>query len=175
MHTATGGVYWPCDPRAEEVRIEDIAHHLGMICRYTGACRRFYSVAEHSLLVSYRVPERFALVGLLHDATEAYISDLNRPTKHGPGMEGYRRIEALNWLAIAEAFDLPVKIPDEVEVVDHEMLFHEEAALMPPCPSGMDFGMGLPKPAVLCPEIIAGLSPETARVHFLTRFEELTK
>lgn len=173
MHTSTGRVYWPCDPRAEEVCIEDIAHHLSMICRYTGACSRFYSVAEHSVIVSRMVPQEDALVGLLHDATEAYISDVNRPVKRGPGMEGYRKIEALNWRAIADHFCLPVEIPHAVERADGDALYHEQAALMPPTPPGMDWGMGLPKPAVVRPELIQGWPPEVAEQVFLARFREL--
>lgn len=51
MQTYSGRQYCPLDPRAEEVDDEDIAHHLGMICRYCGACRRFYSVAEQQARV----------------------------------------------------------------------------------------------------------------------------
>ncbi len=54
MQTATGRQFWPMDPRPHEVFIEDIAHALSMICRFGGHCRRFYSVAEHSVLISSR-------------------------------------------------------------------------------------------------------------------------
>ena len=52
MQTATGGVFWPVDPRPEDVEIEDIAHALSLICRYCGHVREFYSVAQHSVLVA---------------------------------------------------------------------------------------------------------------------------
>jgi 5'-nucleotidase len=175
MQTYLGGAYWPCDPRPEEVHIVDIAHHLSMLCRYTGACKGFYSVAEHSILVSYRVPQEHALTGLLHDATEAYVADVNRPVKHGPGMKGYRAIEMLNWLAIAEKFGLPKKMPAAVERVDNEMLFHEQAALMQPAPEGMDWGMGLPQPAEVRPDLISCLPWWLAKQVFLRRYIELAR
>ena len=174
MQTYSGGLYWPSDPRPEDVRIEDIAHHLAMLCRYTGAVRRFYSIAEHSVLVSLMVPPQHALSGLLHDATEAYLNDINRPVKRSPGMEGYRVIEARNWRVIAKAFGLPVIHPAEVEKADAEALFHEQAALMPSEPPGLDFGMGLPRPAVVRPDLIKGWSWEEAKDVFLTRYQEIT-
>src|SRR5262245_14828098 len=59
-------------PSESAFTIEDIAHGLSNICRYSGQCKRFYSVAEHSLLVS-EVAEGFEFAALLHDAAEAFI------------------------------------------------------------------------------------------------------
>ena len=52
MQTHSGLRFYPLDPRPEDIRIEDIAHALPMICRFNGHCSRFYSVAEHSLNVA---------------------------------------------------------------------------------------------------------------------------
>ncbi|AVO51243.1 phosphohydrolase [Ectopseudomonas mendocina] len=74
------------NPRAENVLTTDIAHALSLVCRFNGHCAWHYSVAQHSLLVAYIIekeggtPEE-QLAGLLHDAAEAYISDLTRPLK----------------------------------------------------------------------------------------------
>ena len=60
------------NPTPESLDIFDIAHALSFICRFTGHCSRFYSVAEHSVRVSRWAEERFgkeyAREGLLHDS-----------------------------------------------------------------------------------------------------------
>lgn len=167
MQTVSGNAYWPGDPRADEVRIEDIAHALSMLCRYGGHCSRFYSVAEHSVLVSQVVPARFALVGLLHDATEAYVVDVPRPLKHM--LVGYEPIEKLNWLAIAARFDLPTTLPPCVKVADNAVLLAEKAVLMRPAPAAWQI------PGEPADVPIVGYAPERARRLFLDRFHSLCK
>lgn len=183
MLTASGRQYWPADPRPEEIFIEDVAAHLAKLCRFTGACRDFYSVAEHSVHVARLVQKRFCgkhwivKCALIHDGTEAYLNDMNRPTKRGPNMGGYRTLEDLNWAAFAKRFDLPLMMPDEVHQADHEMLFHEAAALMPPMPDHIReaWGMGLERPKVLQPEMIQCWSWRQARQEFLNLYEEQTR
>ena len=74
------------------VAIEDIAHALARICRWTGHVESFYSVGEHSLHVCEQVlaataelddaeRARCGLWALLHDASEAYIGDVSTPLK----------------------------------------------------------------------------------------------
>lgn len=102
MHS--GIAFWPMDPRADEVRLEDIAHSLSLLCRFGGHCSRFYSVAEHSVHVARLCSPEVALWGLLHDASEAYVVDLPRPIKRQ--LPEYAEIEGLVQFAIAEHFGL---------------------------------------------------------------------
>ena len=52
VETYTGLKFHLADPKKNEIIIEDIAHALSLLCRYTGHCNQFYSVAQHSVYVS---------------------------------------------------------------------------------------------------------------------------
>lgn len=70
--------------------ISEIAHALAQINRFTGHCKRPYSVAEHSVLVSTIAAGEGAsldaqLAALLHDAHEAYTGDVSSPAKWAIG------------------------------------------------------------------------------------------
>lgn len=134
IQTYSGRQAYPMDLRPSEVHIEDIAHSLSLQCRYTGHCRRFYSVAEHSVLMARHFiangMREYALPALLHDATEAYLTDVPRPVK--PFMIGYREAEARAWAAIAERFGLAVELSAHVHDADARILVDERAQNMAP-------------------------------------------
>src|SRR5437868_2917508 len=119
MQTSSGVAYYPLDPLPGDINIEDIAHALSNLCRFGGHCRRFYSVAEHSILVSRVVPRQHALQGLLHDATEAYMVDVPRPLK--VELDNYARIEDLNWRCIAAVFGVPYEMHESVKRADNDV------------------------------------------------------
>lgn len=171
MQTWSGRLYWPLDPRPEDIRIEDIAHSLAMQCRYGGHCRSYYSVAEHSVLVSRIVPTELALIGLLHDATEAYLSDVIRPLKRH--LTNYKEIEEFNWRAIAERFDLPTMMPEAIHRADAALLHTEMLTLMKPLPdqTRAEWLMGdIQPPADVKIECWGW---KQARMEFMCRYEEL--
>jgi hypothetical protein len=69
-----------------DITVERIAHSLSKLCRYSGRCDYFYSVAEHSVILAKKVWEdtgdkEQSLSALLHDGTEAYLCDVPRPIK----------------------------------------------------------------------------------------------
>lgn len=101
----SGRPFWPIDPRADEIDIEDIAFSLSHLCRFGGHCKRFYSVAEHSVYVSRLVSPEAALWGLLHDASEAYVGDMPRPLKRM--LPEFVMMEGKVQQAVAERFSLP--------------------------------------------------------------------
>ena len=165
IQTFSGRCFWPLDPRADEIEMVDIAHALSMKCRYGGHCMRFYSVAEHSVLVSQHVPPEFALWGLLHDAGEAYLADIPRPVK--PFIPNWKAIEARVMAAVCERFGLDPTEPTEVKAVGLAITADERAALLGPC----DRRWGeLPPPIGA---LIAGLPPYQARQAFIRRFHQL--
>ncbi len=111
LTTFTGKQFYPHLPDSpmNEICIRDIAHALSLICRYGGHCKRFYSVAEHSVHLarfllkdanrSWRERSQprhtileWAMWALLHDASEAYAGDIVRPAK--VGLPDYARMES---------------------------------------------------------------------------------
>lgn len=168
MQTFTGRKYWPMSPRPHEVYIEDIAHSLGLQCRYAGHCIKFYSVAEHSVLIARHLAAKHApevaLAGLLHDAPEAYCVDIPRPLK--PYLTNYRVIEQDNWLAIAARFGLSKELPREVHDADNRIIADELVNLreMPwhARYAGKELGVKL-----------RYWSPEEAELEFLATFDAL--
>lgn len=118
IRTYTGGKFWPLDPRANEIRIDDIAAALGKLCRYGGQCIRFYSVAEHSVLVAEQAPDWCKLTALLHDAPEGLgLVDIPRPVKGS--LSQYRTAEQAVAYQVARRFDLMWPLPDVVKTIDN--------------------------------------------------------
>ena len=133
IQTFTGKRFYPLDPREEDIDIRDIAHALSMQCRYAGHCLRFYSVAEHSVLLSrFLRPEGRMLArwALLHDASEAYILDVPRPLK--PFLTNYRGIEATIMDMVAKRFGLYSAMPSELKRADDRILADEVAQNLVP-------------------------------------------
>lgn len=170
MQTFSGRAFWPIDPRAEEVFIEDIAHALSLQCRFGGHCRIFYSVAEHSVRVSQVVPHAMRLAALLHDAAEAYLVDLPRPIKRSSSLgEHYTELEARVQGAVFERFGLELPLPDEVHDADNVLLMTEARDLMAAPPMAWKESRYRP-----LDEPIVPLGPSDAEAAFLRAFAELT-
>lgn len=161
---------YPLDPRPEEIFIEDIAASLSKLCRYIGHSRAFYSVAQHSYLVSHLVPREHAMWGLLHDASEAYTGDISKPVKNAfesvaPGV--FADLEEKIERAIATKFDLQWPMPSEVKTADIIALATEKRDLLHP--SELDWGP-LPEPDATP---IWALDHSTAQLQFMWRYHEI--
>jgi hypothetical protein len=168
--TYTGQKFNAARPDPAAINIFDIAHALGNIGRFMGHTREFYSVAQHSVLVSKQCAPEDALWGLLHDATEAYVGDMPKPLKVQAIMDGYCAAEDRVTEAIQVAFNLPAlppgkHMPDSVKVADVRALFTEKRDLLLPLDWGFNVG---PYKDVIVPE-----PPYVASTRFLDRFIEL--
>lgn len=128
MQTFSGLRFYPADPRPQDICIEDIAHHLSLMNRFTGATRYAYSVAQHAINCAIMADGEHALEALLHDATEAYIADINSPAKSY--LPDYKVMEARLYRVVANKFGFPVQTTDYVKVIDTRMLVTEAAHLM---------------------------------------------
>lgn len=159
------------DPQPEQIRIDDIAHALSHICRWGGHGRTFYSVAEHSIILSYHVSD--PLWGLLHDATEAYVGDMVRPLKRV--MPWFEQIEARWDAAIRQAFRLGDP-PDDLAPRDLALAVTEAEWLYGPAEAeyfAARWGTG---PLGTRRFSHTGVSDPAAMRHsFLLRYEELSR
>jgi hypothetical protein len=122
----------PFNPDPQDIKIDDIAHSLSMQCRWNGNCKRFFSVAQHSVLVSI-LAEQYcpgaAAWGLMHDATEAFCGDMSRPKKRMFPLfeQGEDHAAAI----IRKRFDIwfDDEIAEAVNRADYDMAFYEAEAL----------------------------------------------
>lgn len=119
------------NPKPNQFDVEDIAYALSNTCRFNGHCSGFLSVAEHSVLVSRRVPDNLRLAALLHDATEAYLGDIPSPIKQF--LPDYKALEQVFEKAIDERFELALSDADRalVKEADIDALFTEAHFLIP--------------------------------------------
>jgi len=135
----SGDILDPFNPDPDMLSIPVIAHHLAMQCRFNGACRRFYSVAEHSIYGAwvahsmYDDDDAIVRAMLLHDAHEAFLGDVVSPLKTpdilGSDAPIWHAVDAID-LAIQERYD--VSFDDErIKLIDNHMLGVEWRELMP--------------------------------------------
>lgn len=148
----------------------DITWHLAHLCRFTGATHRFYSVAEHSVLVCQHVmqltndPDTHR-AALLHDGTEAYLGDVSRPLKKL--LPTYMGIEHAFEEIITRRFALKWHDREKIKTVDLRMLATEQHQLLSDPPFPWD------SPLPPYPEVIQGLAPDDARALFAHWYEVL--
>lgn len=121
----TGERFWPLEPDLTKIHAVDIAHALSNICRYAGHVSKFYSVAEHSVRVYRLTSKQNKPKAILHDASEAYTSDLVAPLKHLPEFKKFREIEARLEEAIWLRFGLSPFLPEEVDIIDKQLRLNE--------------------------------------------------
>lgn len=170
MQTVSGRQIRVFDPQhpSNDFAIEDIAHHLSLVCRFTGAVRVHYSVAQHSVLVSQLVPAEHALEGLLHDATEAYLNDMASPVK--AGLPDYKAAEDAMEQALAARFGIPWPKTDAVRRADGIAVATEARDLM----NNVSTLWRLPEKP-LRGVLIEPWSPDRAEREFMDRFREVSR
>lgn len=173
--TYSGKLFDVLKPDPSLIDLSDVAAALSKLCRFGGHCREFYSVAQHSILVSELIQQErpgdrtLAAWALLHDASEAYMVDIPRPVKHQ--LQECVRLEDAIQQAIAERFFLPWPMPDEVHQADTNMLALELREYMPA-------NSEVHSQLVAEWELIGGipsipLDPRAAKIAFLARAQLL--
>lgn len=135
METASGNEINILDPMPSAISIRDIAHALSNQCRFNGHVRHFYSVAEHSVLVSHLLEELHPhdkdtqLAGLLHDAAEAYMGDMISPMKFSLAAlsnRGNDDVGSFRWTWDALEGKINCEIARSLDVSDSLHLWHSD-------------------------------------------------
>jgi hypothetical protein len=164
--TFTGRQVDPFNLQPEDVNIVDIAHSLSQQNRYGGHTFKPYSVGAHCIIMENTFTDKFeqremGLDALMHDASEAYITDIPRPIKERIPM--IEEIEANILYVIYQKYGIKHFL--EVQSYDHAMVYGEIEHLKmlneieDRIPTNMK---------------ITNLQPSTIRQKFLNRFEILT-
>lgn len=170
VRTASGRYVSVTSPQPQDIILGDVAHHLSQINRYTGAARHPFSVAQHSVLVSYLLPPSYAFDGLWHDFPEYIVQDVNSPLKKQAFMTGYRENEGGIHAVGARVFGFEHPIPYIVHVADMHAGALERYVL---------FDEALPPNLVPCwmahNKLLLELQWWQARDMFLDRFHQLSK
>jgi len=125
----------PWNPNSAEVSLVDISHALSLLCRGNGHSCYFYSVGQHSINCAKEAKargysKRVELACLLHDGSEAYLSDITRPVKQF--LTEYQAMERKLQTAIYDHFslsNLTVEEENQVKQIDDILLYHEFLAL----------------------------------------------
>jgi hypothetical protein len=136
IETHVGYFIDPIDPDPRAFALSDIAWALSNMCRYNGHTKRFYSVAEHSLLVAdllrkWGHGKEAALQGLMHDASEAYLPDLASPLKRDGWGAGFREAEERLMSLLSARFGFPWPMLRAVIEADITLLWCEAHVLLP--------------------------------------------
>lgn len=168
----------------KDLTIEGLAAALAKICRFTGHCTEFYSVAEHCLIASYLVPRNFALAALAHDLHEAVMGDMNSPLK--ACLPEYKTMErraenALRYKfgistdpmtkAIVKQADTFLYLAEREKIMPQLSLTHPEHGYIPlPVVGSFDYGT-----FIEAQKQIKCYSWQVARDLYLTRWKELTQ
>ena len=121
----------PLFAQVQDIRIDDIAHALSLICRANGHFRIFYSVAQHSIHCALEAAacaytKKTQLHCLLHDAAEAYLGDVTRPLKrHLPlYVEAEETLQRTIYRALQ--IDPPTDMEQQdIKCLDDRLLYHE--------------------------------------------------
>lgn len=159
IETASGLAANVVELEPEMVYFHDITRSLSHICRYNGHVPSFYSVAEHSVRVSWWIRREGGttleqLAGLMHDSAEAYVGDMVRPLKRHP-IIGYQHqiVEDSVTSVIAAKFGFPYPFPEIVHEADKALYYWEVETIR----SGVQ----------------KGWSPDAARSAFFDRYNYL--
>lgn len=175
IETVKGNKFYYEDPVFD---IQEIAHATAMQCRFTGHTSRFYSVAEHQIVVANIMDFcklGAPIEGLLHDGTEAYLSDIAAPWK--AMLPDYKKVEGVLEVKLRRHFGLPDTITPGCKRADWLALFVETMQLIPSMGADWVAPPGVKEQAAeLLPRYkLDCWVPQYAKAQYLAMYDRLTR
>jgi 5'-deoxynucleotidase YfbR-like HD superfamily hydrolase len=167
IQTYSGIKFTPTNPDINSISLKDIAHALSLQCRFSGHIKTPYNVAQHSVLVSYICDFEDAMLGLFHDASEAYLVDLPTPLKRSGKFDYYIECEANLSKIIYQRFGIKNMESKSVDKADKMLLVTEAQQFMAPLHKEW---VNIEKPI---PFEIIPWSPAEAEQKFIDRYMQL--
>lgn len=123
IRTVTGRKINPLDVRVSDLDIEEMAHGLANVNRFTGNAKEPLNVAQHSVYVSRLCGDGLAgLQGLLHDGTDYILNDISKWLKQSAEFAAFRAIEDRAQAIIYSWAGLPLVMLPEVKNSDDLMV-----------------------------------------------------
>ncbi|MDY5577998.1 MAG: hypothetical protein SPF70_11130 [Lachnospiraceae bacterium] len=173
--TTYSGIHFiPTKPDINAINITDIAHALSLICRGNGHVKTFFSVGQHCIHCALEAEareysSRVVLACLLHDASEAYLSDVPRPFKQY--LDQYHVFEEKILDVIYEKYLGSTLTSEEQQLVrqiDNDMLYYDLSVLLSETSDG-------PEPVMKTKFSYAVLPFEIVEQRYLSLFEKYCK
>jgi len=174
MITGSGRIFDLYNPTPEMIDIEDIAGALAKQCRWNGNIPDFYSVAQHSCVVSWLAPTHLNFAALMHDAAEAYTGDIIRPLKKMLAHAFFEiedRIEKTVW----QKFNIAPELVEAVKEYDNQALQIEYRAFYHNDMVAEDQIRHLSAVRLKHTPVFTCWDPESAKINFLYNYFQLTK
>ena len=174
--TSTGIIFYPLDPRVEEICLEDVAHALSHKARFTGHTKKLYSTGEHSVRVSWLLKDQGRslmdqFVGLHHDDSDAYLPDVPTPLKVLPEFDWFRELEHKIQNLCYEKFGCVVTDYKPIKSADISLFLTERRDLMPTIAGG--FSKRYVEEAIPYPYTITPWNPVDVKSMYLRTHMEL--
>ncbi|AWL12785.1 uncharacterized protein HMF8227_02333 [Saliniradius amylolyticus] len=154
-------------PDVSALTVNDIAHSLSNQCRFNGHCQAFYSVAQHSVLVSQIVPRELQYDALFHDAAEAVTGDMTHPIKRM--LLDFQALEDEVEEALFAQLGVTTPLDPAIKQADLILLATERRDLM----AEQTLPWAMLEGVEPLSEVISPWTPEQAKQRFQARYNQL--
>lgn len=126
MKTRSGKKLDILNPQPDQIDILDIAAGLAYKPHFSGQTPKFFSIAQHSIMVTDAIFFDLKRIALLHDASEAYLGDIIKPLK--VMLPEFQRIEKNLMFVIFQKFNLDIDLLNDIKQADKSVQEVEYAA-----------------------------------------------